>query len=154
MISNNLRDATYDGGESSRAVEWAGHKLGLAEGAVGSVLAAVGTALPETMIPLIAILFGGGAAANEVGIGAILGAPFMLATLAMFVTGVAILATRRSRKTGEVMPVVTAGPGPRHALLRGRLRPGDRGGIHPGRPRLAALRGRGGPAGDLRDVRP
>jgi cation:H+ antiporter len=53
----------------------------------------------------IAILFGGGAAADEVGIGAILGAPFMLATLAMFVTGVAILANRRSRKTGEVLAV-------------------------------------------------
>ena len=89
----------------TNGIEWAGHKLGLAEGAVGSVLAAVGTALPETMIPLIAILFGGGAAADEVGIGAILGAPFMLATLAMFVTGVAILATRRSRTTGEVLAV-------------------------------------------------
>ncbi len=89
----------------TNGIEWAGHKLGLAEGAVGSVLAAVGTALPETMIPLIAILFGGGADADHVGIGAILGAPFMLATLAMFVTGSAILITRRSRKTGETLDV-------------------------------------------------
>jgi cation:H+ antiporter len=88
----------------TNGIEWFGHKLGLAEGAVGSVLAAVGTALPETMIPLIAILFGGGAA-DEIGIGAILGAPFMLATLAMFVTGVAVLLRRRSRKTGEQLDV-------------------------------------------------
>jgi cation:H+ antiporter len=88
----------------TNGIEWFGHKLGLAEGAVGSVLAAVGTALPETMIPLIAILFGGGHA-DEVGIGAILGAPFMLATLAMFVTGVAILVSRRSRKTGRSLDV-------------------------------------------------
>ena len=88
----------------TNGIEWFGHKLGLAEGAVGSVLAAVGTALPETMIPLIAILFGGGHA-DEVGIGAILGAPFMLGTLAMFVTGVAILASRRSRKTGRSLDV-------------------------------------------------
>ncbi len=88
----------------TNGIEWTGHKLGLAEGAVGSVLAAVGTALPETMIPLIAILFGGGSA-DEIGIGAILGAPFMLATLAMFVTGVAILITRRRRPTGETLDV-------------------------------------------------
>ena len=45
----------------TNGIEWFGHKLDLAEGAVGSVLAAVGTALPETMIPLVAILFAGGA---------------------------------------------------------------------------------------------
>jgi cation:H+ antiporter len=89
----------------TNGIEWFGLKLGLAEGAVGSVLAAVGTALPETMIPLIAILTSGGRGSEEVGIGAILGAPFMLATLAMFVTGAAVLLSRRSRPTGEVMAV-------------------------------------------------
>jgi len=89
----------------TNGIEWFGRKLGLAEGAVGSVLAAVGTALPETMIPIIAILFASGAAAHEVGIGAILGAPFMLGTLAMFVTGVAVLAVARGRGTGDVMRV-------------------------------------------------
>src|SRR6478672_8454890 len=79
----------------TNGIEWFGKKLDLAEGAVGSVLAAVGTALPETMIPLIAILITGGAAASEVGIGAILGAPFMLSTLAMFVTGIAVLGVAR-----------------------------------------------------------
>ncbi len=84
----------------TNGVEWFGNRLNLAEGVVGSVLAAVGTALPETMIPLFAIVFAGSASADEVGIGAILGAPFMLATLAMFVTGVAMLAFRRRRPTG------------------------------------------------------
>ena len=92
----------------TNGIEWFGRKLGLAEGAVGSVLAAVGTALPETMIPIIAILFASGEAANEVGIGAILGAPFMLGTLAMFVTGVAVLIVARKRSTGDVMRVDTA----------------------------------------------
>jgi len=91
----------------TNGIEWFGRKLGLAEGAVGSVLAAVGTALPETMIPIIAILFASGAASHEVGIGAILGAPFMLGTLAMFVTGVAVLAVARGRGTGDVMRVDT-----------------------------------------------
>jgi cation:H+ antiporter len=89
----------------TNGIEWVGHKLGLAEGAVGSVLAAVGTALPETMIPIVAILFGSGHASDEVGIGAILGAPFMLATLAMFVTGAAVLWQARTREAGDRMPL-------------------------------------------------
>jgi cation:H+ antiporter len=92
----------------TNGIEWFGRKLRLAEGAVGSVLAAVGTALPETMIPIIAILFaGGGVETDEVGVGAILGAPFMLSTLAMFVTGLGVLAFRRRRPTATRMPVDT-----------------------------------------------
>ncbi|MBZ4686982.1 MAG: cation:H+ antiporter [Clostridia bacterium] len=75
----------------TNGVEWLGKKLRLSEGAVGSILAAVGTALPETMIPVIAILFGEGEAGHDIGIGAILGAPFMLSTLAFFITGVAVI---------------------------------------------------------------
>jgi cation:H+ antiporter len=91
----------------TNGIEWFGRKLELAEGAVGSVLAAVGTALPETMIPIIAILFASGAASHAVGVGAILGAPFMLSTLAMFVTGVAILWAARGRPSGDTMRVDT-----------------------------------------------
>jgi cation:H+ antiporter len=57
------------------------------------------------MIPIIAILFASGASSHEVGVGAILGAPFMLATLAMFVTGAAVLISRSKRKTGERLDV-------------------------------------------------
>ena len=92
----------------TNGIEWFGRKLGLAEGAVGSVLAAVGTALPETMIPIIAIIFSTGEHAEEIGVGAILGAPFMLATLAMFVTGLAVMIQARKRDSGDVMPVDTA----------------------------------------------
>ena len=107
----------------TNGIEWFGRKLELAEGAVGSVLAAVGTALPETMIPIIAILFATGESSNEVGVGAILGAPFMLATLAMFVTGVAVLVRRLgAARPATTMHVDTARPRPRHALLRDRLR--------------------------------
>ena len=90
----------------TNAVEIMGDRLNLGAGAVGSVLAAVGTALPETMIPLVAILGAllvgsGGAAAGEIGIGAILGAPFLLATLALFVVGAAALGYKRRRETGS-----------------------------------------------------
>ena len=91
----------------TNGIEWFGRKLELAEGAVGSVLAAVGTALPETMIPIIAILFASGEHTSEIGVGAILGAPFMLATLAMFVTGVAVLYQARHRANGDRMLVDT-----------------------------------------------
>jgi len=75
----------------TNGVEWFGKKYGLGEGAVGSVLAAVGTALPETLIPFVAIVFSTGEHSEDIGIGAILGAPFMLSTLAMFVTGAALI---------------------------------------------------------------
>ena len=93
----------------TNGIEWVGHKLNLAEGAVGSVLAAVATAMPETLIPVIAILgpviMGGTAteSAHAVGVGAILGAPFMLSTLAMFVTGTAVVIfARRGRRTTDM----------------------------------------------------
>jgi cation:H+ antiporter len=88
----------------TNAVEWTGHKLNLNEGVVGSILAAVGTAMPETLIPVVAILFvGGEGGGHEVGVGAILGAPFMLATLAMFITGLAItIFAWRGRRTTEL----------------------------------------------------
>jgi len=71
----------------TNGVEWVGRRLNLSDGAVGSVLAAVGTALPETLVPLVAILLKGGEAGREVGVGAILGAPFMLATVGFMVVG-------------------------------------------------------------------
>ena len=84
----------------TNGVEWFGRRYELGEGAVGSVLAAVGTALPETLVPIIAIVFSSGAAAEDVGIGAILGAPFMLSSLAMVVTAAAVVVfTLTKRRT-------------------------------------------------------
>jgi cation:H+ antiporter len=94
----------------TNGIEWFGHRLNLAEGAVGSVLAAVATAMPETLIPVIAILgpLLSGAdpeASHAIGVGAILGAPFMLSTLAMFVTGVAVIIYSRRGRRGTGMRV-------------------------------------------------
>lgn len=84
----------------TNGVEWAGERMLLSEAAVGSLLAAVGTALPETLIPAVALLMGGGTpgAHSEVGVGAIIGAPLMLSTIALFVMGMAALAFRVRRR--------------------------------------------------------
>lgn len=75
----------------TNSVEWLGMKLHLNQGVVGSIFAAIGTALPETIIPIVAILFSSGSKAHDIGIGAIAGAPFMLGTLAFFITGLSVI---------------------------------------------------------------
>jgi len=89
----------------TNGIEWLGRTLNLPDSAVGSVLAAVGTALPETIVPIIAILVIGGHSGHEVGIGGIMGAPFMLGTLGFFVTGLGVLLFARRRPTGRQMVV-------------------------------------------------
>lgn len=88
----------------TNAIEWLGHKLNLGEGAVGSILAAVGTAMPETLIPIVAII-GGVSGSDEVAVGAIVGAPFLLATIAMALVGIAALAYIRRRPQGKHLDV-------------------------------------------------
>jgi cation:H+ antiporter len=83
----------------TNAVEWLGHRLKLGEGAVGSVLAAVGTAMPETLIAIVALV-GSSAGGEDVAIGAIVGAPFLLATLAMGLVGLFAYIYRDRRTQG------------------------------------------------------
>lgn len=88
----------------TNGVEWLGLRLGLAETATGSILAAVGTAMPETIIPLIAIFLGTAEQGEEIGEGAILGAPFMLGTLAMFIGGLAVMyASKKGRRKDHLV---------------------------------------------------
>jgi cation:H+ antiporter len=82
----------------TNAIEWLGKRFNLSEGAVGSVLAAIGTTLPETSIPIIAIFFGAGRAEAEVGLGAILGAPFMLSTLVIPILAILLVVYARLGK--------------------------------------------------------
>ncbi len=93
----------------TNGVEWAGARLKISEAAVGSLLAAVGTALPETLIPTVALLSGPSdhSAHSAVGVGAIVGAPLMLSTLALLVMGVAAIGFRKRR--GQVAMIVPPG---------------------------------------------
>ncbi|RLG22459.1 sodium:calcium antiporter [Methanosarcinales archaeon] len=82
----------------TNGIEWVAYRYRISACATGSLFAAVGTAFPETILPIIAIFFAkeGG---DEIGIGAILGAPFMLSSLAMFMGGLTIiLATLGGRR--------------------------------------------------------
>jgi cation:H+ antiporter len=80
----------------TNAVEWLGHRLDLGAGAVGALLAAVGTALPESIIPIVALLGGATGEQVQLAYGAIIGAPFMLATIAMLlIVGSAFVFRRR-----------------------------------------------------------
>jgi cation:H+ antiporter len=88
----------------TNAIEHFGEKNKLSEGVVGSVFASIATALPETMIPIIAIVSGSSDKTinEEISVGSILGAPLMLSTLAIFILGV--VAIKRRGFKGSVHP--------------------------------------------------
>ena len=88
----------------TNALEHLGQRLRISEGVTGSLFAAVGTAMPETMVPVLAVVAGTEdmAVNHAIGVGAIVGAPLMLSTLAFFLMGAAALGARGLR--GPVMP--------------------------------------------------
>src|SRR5487761_1940576 len=88
----------------TNALEHLGAKLKISEGVTGSLFAAVGTALPETMVPLLALFAGTSNPGinEEIGVGAILGAPLMLSTLSTCLMAMAIL--RRRGAAGHIRP--------------------------------------------------
>src|SRR5476651_263023 len=73
------------------SIEWVGRRLGIAQSAVGTVLAAFGTALPESVVTFVAVVFGDSDAQKEIGVGAALGGPLVLGTIAYAVVGLVFL---------------------------------------------------------------
>src|SRR5438445_8964262 len=85
----------------TNGVEWLGRRLGISDGAIGSILAGIATALPETLIPVIAIFASTGETESQIGIGAILGAPMMLSTLTIpLLAGFLLVLVRMRRRAG------------------------------------------------------
>ena len=68
-------------------VEWVGDQFGVSKNATGTVLAAFGTALPESVVTFVAVVFGQNVAQKEIGVGAAIGGPLVLATIAYAVVG-------------------------------------------------------------------
>ena len=84
-------------------IEWLGRKLSVGRTATGTILAAFGTALPESVITFVAVAFGKGDAQRELGVGAALGGPLVLATIAYATVGVTLLVSgRQLLRTREV----------------------------------------------------
>ncbi len=75
-------------------VEWVGQRLSVGRTATGTILAAFGTALPESVVTLVAVMFGATPAARDIGVGAALGGPLVLSTVAYAVVGLTLLLTR------------------------------------------------------------
>jgi cation:H+ antiporter len=77
-------------------VEWVGRKFSFGQQATGTILAAFGTALPESVVTFVAVAFGTNKAQQDIGIGAALGGPLALATLAYAVVGIMLLTRRET----------------------------------------------------------
>ena len=73
------------------AIEWCGHRMQLGAVAVGSLLAAFGTALPESTVTFMAVVFGRTEAERQLGVGAALGGPLVLSTVAYAIVGLALM---------------------------------------------------------------
>jgi cation:H+ antiporter len=84
-------------------VEWVGQKLNLGATATGTVLAAFGTALPESAVTFVAVILGKTPAQKDIGVGAALGGPLVLATIAYAVVGVALWMNRRRLQRADTL---------------------------------------------------
>jgi len=85
-------------------VEWVGLRLGVSKSAVGTVLAAFGTALPESVVTFVAVVGGHDAYAKQIGVGAALGGPLVLSTIAYAVVGGCFVAVRPQSTTPFLQP--------------------------------------------------
>jgi cation:H+ antiporter len=83
------------------SVEWCGKRMNLGATAVGSILAAFGTALPESAVTFTAVAFGKTEQARDIGVGAAMGGPLVLATIAYGIVGFALWQNQRKLKRAD-----------------------------------------------------
>jgi len=88
----------------TNALEHLGERLRISEGVTGSLFAAVGTAMPESIIPILALLAGTDDTNinHEIGVGTILGAPLMLSTLSLCLMSMSVM--RQRGVSGSLRP--------------------------------------------------
>jgi cation:H+ antiporter len=120
------------------AVEWLGQRLNIGTMAVGTILAAFGTALPESVVTLVAVTTGPTAEIRNIGVGAAMGGPLVLATVAYGVTG-GMLLRRRTHTRIQYRELVTAGVGAASLDSPTRERDDDGGAILADRAHTARL---------------
>ncbi len=83
------------------SIEWLGRRLNLTATATGTVLAAFGTALPESAVTFTAVALGRTPETRDLGVGSAVGGPLVLATIAYAVVGLTLLRSHR-RASGKV----------------------------------------------------
>lgn len=88
------------------AVEWLGARLNLGSTAVGSILAAIGTAMPEAIITFMALAFGTAAAKDGMAVGSALGGPLVVSTVAVAAAGIAMMVSRARRDKLALAPAI------------------------------------------------
>lgn len=71
-----------------------GHRLSVTQTATGTILAAFGTALPESVVTFVAVALGHSPAEKDRGIGAALGGPLTLSRLAYGVVGLTLMGSK------------------------------------------------------------
>ena len=86
----------------TNGVEWLGHRLNFSQTATGTLLAAFGTALPESIVTLIATAFGSSPAHKDIGVGAALGGPLALSTLGYGLIGLLVVRSKASGANDRV----------------------------------------------------
>lgn len=95
------------------AVEWLGVRLKIGRLAVGTLLAAAGTALPESVVTLVAVV-AGTESGDEIGIGAALGGPLVVGTLAYGLTGALLLLRGRRDRAAARASASAPASAPQH----------------------------------------
>ena len=86
-------------------IEWVGRKFNISQCAIGTVLAAFGTALPESVVTFVAVAFDATSEQQDIGIGAAMGGPLVLGTIAYAVVGLSIIIFRKRRELGTEIDI-------------------------------------------------
>lgn len=86
-------------------IEWVGQKYNISQNAVGTVLAAFGTALPESVVTFVAVAFNATSEQKDIGVGAAMGGPLVLGTIAYAVVGLCIIVFRKRRALGTEIDI-------------------------------------------------
>jgi cation:H+ antiporter len=90
------------------AIEWLGVRLKVGGVAVGTILAAAGTALPESVVTLMAVLFGSKEHGNDIAVGAAMGGPLVVGTIAHAVTGLMLWLRHRAKRATRLAAIAGA----------------------------------------------
>ena len=101
------------------AVEWLGVRLKVGRLAVGTILAAAGTALPESVVTLVAVLFGSPEHGNDIAVGAAMGGPLVVGTIAYGVTGAMLIWRRTHTQKSHAQKTHTHETHARAAVMAG-----------------------------------